>query len=408
MMELRRFTPVNLRQSGNSDARILINTQVRKPPYWHLSERHGCRSYTILSNVYHPRAYVPEAEGGLLKEHEYLTQRVTLWNVAAERQIALKGPDALRFANFLVTRELNGRVPVGKARYTIICNEDGGIVNDPVLLRVAEDEIWLSTLNETFHFARGVAVNSSMDVRVDEIDVSPLQLQGPKSKPLMEALVNQGRIGAEVLELGYYTLCQTRLDDVALIVSRTGFSGEIGYEFYPFNTTDTGEQVWETLLEVGEPYGIQVIAPGHIRRLEAGILSYQADMDYNTNPYEVGLDWQVDLDKASFIGQQALRHIKRQGVSRHIAGLRFGGAPITWYLEDFWPVADADDTDVIGYVTSAFYSPRLQTNIAFAMVPVAQAANGTALTVHKPGDGSVTAEVVPTPFYDSDKAIPRQ
>ena len=293
-MTLRRHTPVNLRQSGNSDARILINTQVRKSPYWHLSERHGCWAYTVLSNLYHPRAYVAPEDGGLFKEHEYLTQAVTLWNVAAERQIAIKGPDAEAFANRLVTRELKGKIPVGKARYTIVCNEDGGIVNDPVLLRVAEDEIWLSTHTEVLFYAQGVRVHSGYDVRIEEVDVSPLQIQGPNSKPLMESLVAQGRIGREVLDLKYYTLCQTQLDGIDIIVTRTGFSGEVGYELYPFNATDTGETVWNAVLEAGQPYGIQVIAPSHIRRLEAGILSYHADMDHNTTPYEVGLDWQVD------------------------------------------------------------------------------------------------------------------
>jgi len=407
MADLRRYTPVNRRQSGNSDARVLINTQVRKSPYWHLSERHGCYCYTVLSNLYHPRAYVPEHEGGLVKEHEYLTSAVTLWNVAAERQIAIKGPDALAFANYLVTRDLRGRVPVGKARYTIICDEDGGIVNDPVLLRVADDEIWLSTHTEVLHFARGLRVNAGFDVRVDELDVSPLQIQGPESKPLMEALVEQGRIGAEVLDLSYYTLCQTRLDDVDVIVSRTGFSGEVGYELYPFNATDTGEKVWDALVEAGQPFGLRVIAPGHIRRLEAGILSYHADMDQNTSPYEVGLDWQVNLDKDGFVGQEALRRISRERVRRRIVGVTFGGAAVTWYNPDFWPVTDEAGQSDLGYITSAFYSPRLETNIALAMVSAESSAPGTRVMVDKPDDGRVPGEVVKTPFYDPDKNIPR-
>jgi aminomethyltransferase len=249
---------------------VLINTQVRKSPYWHLSERHGCWAYTVLSNLYHPRAYVPLEEGGVLnKEHEYLTQAVTLWNVAAERQIAIKGPDALAFANYLVARDLNQRTPVGKARYTIICDGDGGIVNDPVLLRVADDEIWLSTHTEVLHSARGVRVGSDFDMRIDEVDVSPLELQGPYSKAVMESLVEQGKVGREVFDLTDYTHCQTHVDGVDAIISRTGFSGEVGYEVYPFNATERGEHVWDTILAAGEPYGIQVIAPGHIRRLEA-------------------------------------------------------------------------------------------------------------------------------------------
>jgi aminomethyltransferase len=406
-MTLRRHTPVNLRQSGNSDARILINTQVRKSPYWHLSERHGCWAYTVLSNLYHPRAYVAPEDGGLFKEHEYLTQAVTLWNVAAERQIAIKGPDAEAFANLLVTRELKGKIPVGKARYTIVCNEDGGIVNDPVLLRVAADEIWLSTHTEVLFYAQGVRVHSGYDVRIEEVDVSPLQIQGPNSKPLMKSLVAQGRIGREVLDLKYYTLCQTQLDGIDIIVTRTGFSGEVGYELYPFNATDTGETVWNAVLEAGQPYGIQVIAPSHIRRLEAGILSYHADMDHNTTPYEVGLDWQVDLEKDGFIGQEALRRVHDSGVSRRLVGLKVAGAPIDWYNPDFWPVLNGHDGDRIGYVTSALYSPKLDTNIALAMLPKSHSGEGTDLRVELPADGPVPATVVPTPFHDPEKRIPR-
>jgi aminomethyltransferase len=406
-MTLRRHTPVNLRQSGNSDARILINTQVRKSPYWHLSERHGCWAYTVLSNLYHPRAYVAPEDGGLFKEHEHLTQAVTLWNVAAERQIAIKGPDAEAFANLLVTRELKGKIPVGKARYTIVCNEDGGIVNDPVLLRVAADEIWLSTHTEVLFYAQGVRVHSGYDVRIEEVDVSPLQIQGPNSKPLMKSLVAQGRIGREVLDLKYYTLCQTQLDGIDIIVTRTGFSGEVGYELYPFNATDTGETVWNAVLEAGQPYGIQVIAPSHIRRLEAGILSYHADMDHNTTPYEVGLDWQVDLEKDGFIGQEALRRVHDSGVSRRLVGLKVAGAPIDWYNPDFWPVLNGHDGDRIGYVTSALYSPKLDTNIALAMLPKSHSGEGTDLRVELPADGPVPATVVPTPFHDPEKRIPR-
>jgi aminomethyltransferase len=380
---------------------------VRKSPYWHLSERHGCWAYTVLSNLYHPRAYVAPEDGGLFKEHEYLTQAVTLWNVAAERQIAIKGPDAEAFANLLVTRELKGKIPVGKARYTIVCNEDGGIVNDPVLLRVAADEIWLSTHTEVLFYAQGVRVHSGYDVRIEEVDVSPLQIQGPNSKPLMKSLVAQGRIGREVLDLKYYTLCQTQLDGIDIIVTRTGFSGEVGYELYPFNATDTGETVWNAVLEAGQPYGIQVIAPSHIRRLEAGILSYHADMDHNTTPYEVGLDWQVDLEKDGFIGQEALRRVHDSGVSRRLVGLKVAGAPIDWYNPDFWPVLNGHDGDRIGYVTSALYSPKLDTNIALAMLPKSHSGEGTDLRVELPADGPVPATVVPTPFHDPEKRIPR-
>jgi glycine cleavage system aminomethyltransferase T len=306
----RRHVPVNMRQSGGSDARMLISTRVRKSPFWHLSERHGCYAYTVYNHMYHPRAYVPAEDGGLLKEYEYLTRDVTLWNVSVERQIQIKGPDAFAFANLLVTRDLTTKCPVNQARYVILCNERGGIVNDPVLLRVAEDEIWLSISDsDVALWAQGVNYRAGYDVQVNEIDVAPLQIQGPKSKALLHKL-----FGDAVLDIRYYGLWPARLGDMDVIVSRTGFSAEVGYEIYLRDATARADELWETLWEAGREFGLQVIAPSHIRRLEAGILSYGQDMDLETNPFEVGLDWQVDFSKPDFIGKQALLEIANRGV----------------------------------------------------------------------------------------------
>lgn len=403
----RREVPVNLRQSGNSSARVLIDTRVRKGPYWHLSEQHGVWAYSIHSAMYRPRAYVPLEEGGLLKEYEYLTEGVTLWDAATERQIRIKGQDALDFVDLLVTRDIKNTTPPGQARYVILCYEDGGIVNDPILLRVAEDEVWLSTHTEVLPWARGVHFGTSYEVEIDEIDVGPLQIQGPQSKPLMEKLARQGVLGAEVPKLRYYKLCRTKLNGIDVVVSRTGFTGEVGYEVYPYDSSVNGETVWNTLLEAGAEFGIKVIAPSHIRRLEAGILSYGADMDAGTNPFEVGLDRQVDFAKTNFIGKEALEIVARRGVSRKLAGLRMGGRPITWYNPDFWIAKDLAGQEAVGYLTSAFYSPKLRTNIALAMLPLEWTTVGTRLTVALPDEERpVAASVVEVPFFDPRKEMP--
>lgn len=407
MRSILNQAAVNLRQSGDTTARVLVDTRVRKGPYWHLSEKQGVWCYSIHSGMYRPRAYVREADGGLLKEYEYLTNAVTLWDAATERQICIKGPDALAFADLLVTRDLVKTTPVGQCRYVLLCYEDGGIVNDPVLLRVAEDEIWLSTHTEVLPWARGVAYGSSYDVAVDELDVGPIQVQGPYSRSLMERLVAARRLGREVLQLRYYGCCSTRLDGVDIVVSRTGFTAEVGYEVYPHDATRTGERVWNALLEAGDPFGVKVIAPSHIRRLEAGILSYGADMDASTNPYEVGLGALVHLDKIDFIGKTALERVAADGVTRKLVGLVLGGQPITWYNTDFWMVMAPNSGGDIGYVTSAFYSPKLETNIGFAMLPAEAAEEGTRLAVRLPDEPDpVVAEVVRTPFYDPQKRMP--
>lgn len=405
-----RMVPVNLRQTGSNGTRQLIYTRVRKSPFWHLSVEQGCWSATVYNHMYHPRAYVPLEEGGLLKEYEYLTNDVTMWNVAVERQIRIKGPDALAFTNLLVTRDLRKKTPEpGMCRYVILCDQTGGIVNDPVLLRVAEDEFWLSISDsDVLMWARGINLGARYDVAIDEIDVAPLQLQGPKAKELMNRLVELGHIGPEVLELRYYHMCHTRLDGIDVVVSRTGFSGEIGYEVYLPDADKHAEAVWGRLMEVGREFNLHVIAPSHIRRLEAGILSYNQDMDLSTSPFEVGLGWQVDFNKEDFIGKAALQEIADRGVDRKLVGLAMDGDPITWYPADFYPVYEAGEGQDIGYVTSAFYSPALGCNIGLAMVPADYSELGTPLRVGLPDHaepvGSAVAEV---PFKDPLKQIPK-
>lgn len=402
-----RSVPVNLRQSGNANVQMLISTRVRKSPYWHLSVEHGCRAVTVYNNMYHPRGYCPPEEGGLMTEYEYLTHHVTLWNVAVERQIQLKGPDALAFADFLVTRNLQKKLPVNQARYVILCDEKGGIVNDPVILRVAEDEIWFSISDsDVLLWAKALNYDKRFNVEINEIDVAPVQVQGPKSKPLMKKL-----FGDKIDEMKYYKLWQTKLKGMNVVISRTGFSAEIGYEIYLHNATQNADDLWHTILQAGREYNIRVIAPSHIRRIEAGILSYNQDMDIETNPFEVGLGWQVDFDKDNFMGKEALQQIHEKGVERKLVGLRITGAAyaIHWYNPDFWLVQDMETQKDIGYVTSAFYSPKLGCNIAYAMVPIDYSTIGTRVKVNLPMEGlPVLAQVARVPFFDPNKEIPMQ
>ena len=399
-----QYATTNLRQSGNSDAKMLISTRVRKSPYWHLSKAAGCLAYTVYNRMYHPRSYTRPEDGGLLNEYEHLTKHVTMWDVGVERQIQIKGPDALAFTNLLVTRDLTKKCPVNQARYVILCDEAGGIVNDPVLLRVAEDEFWLSIADsDVLLWAIGVNYKVGNDIEVTEIDVAPVQIQGPKSKGMMQKL-----FGDAILDVKYYGLWPTRLDGMDVVVSRTGWSAEVGYEVYLYGAAENADRLWNTVIAAGEEFDLRVVAPSHIRRLEAGILSYGQDMNIETNPFEVGLDWQVDLSKPDFIGKEALSKIKQRGVARRLVGLKLGGEPITWYIPDFWIVKDQAGAKDIGYLTSAFYSPKLETNIALAMLPNSHNALGTELTVALPDHPDpVPAAVVEVPFFDPKKEIPK-
>jgi glycine cleavage system T protein len=366
----------------------------RKSPFFEATKRYGCQAYDIYNHIYLPGLY-DDAE----KEYEHLLNHVTLWDVSVERQVEITGKDGFKFTNYLVTRDLT-KCDVGQGKYVLLCNEDGGIINDPVLMRLDKDHFWLSLANsDTLLWAQGVAVHSGMDVKICEPDVSPLQVQGPKSKNVVRAL-----FGSKVLDLPYYSFLETQVDGIPVIVTRTGWSAEVGYEIY-LRDGSRGDDLWERVIAAGKPHNIRPIAPSELRRIEAGILNYGSDMTLDDNPYEVGLGWLVDLDKkADFVGKAALARIKKQGVKKKLVGVEIHGPKIFSWLSEPWPVKAKGKT--IGKLTAMTYSPRLQKNIAYAMVPVAFSQLETRLTVVAP-KGEREATVVRRPFVDPKKDIPK-
>jgi glycine cleavage system aminomethyltransferase T len=384
------------------DPGILLYTRIRKSPYFYASQKHGVKRYSVYNHYYHPRHY-----GDPVEEFWHLVNGVTMWDVGVERQIQLVGPDAFTLANLLVPRDLT-KCQVGQCKYVFITAPDGGIINDPVLLRLEENRLWISLADSDVDlYAMGVAYGRGLDVEVKEVDVSPVQIQGPKSKEVLTDL-----FGAEIMDLPYYHLFEATLEGMNVVVSRTGYSGEVGYEIYLYEARKNAQKLWDTALEAGRPHGLEVIGPCHIRRIEAGILAYGADMWLDTNPFEVdmGYSWMVDLDQeADFIGKDALKRIKQEGITRKLVGVEIEGEQLGTYIDnempDFFPVL-ADGRE-IGPVTSACYSPRLEKNIGYAMLPIAHAEFGTEVQVETPA-GANRAVVVPKPFYDPSKDIPKQ
>ncbi|AUQ64866.1 glycine cleavage T C-terminal barrel domain-containing protein [Phaeobacter inhibens] len=369
-----------------------FGTQIRKSPYFDATVRWGAKGFSVYNHMYIPRDF-----GDPEQNFWNLVNDAILCDVAVERQVEITGPDAAKFVQMLTPRDLSKMV-VGQCKYILITNADGGILNDPILLRLAENHFWISLADsDILLWAQGVAVHSGMDVTIGEPDVSPLQLQGPKSGEIMRAL-----FGESIMDLKYYWLREVNLDGIPLIVSRTGWSSELGYELY-LQDGSRGDELWEKIMAAGEPFGLK---PGHtssIRRIEGGMLSYHADADINTNPYELGLDRLVNLDmEASFIGKTALREIKEQGVSRKQVGLIIEGAPLTGPNTTFWPVSK--DGTAIGKVTSAVYSPRLEQNIALAMVSADEAVLGAMVEVTA-GAVPARATIVEIPFFDPKKTL---
>ena len=369
-----------------------FGTQIRKSPYFDATVKWGAKGFSVYNHMYIPRDF-----GDPEQNFWNLVNDAILCDVAVERQVEISGPDAAKFTQMLTPRDLS-KLAVGQCKYILITNADGGILNDPVLLRLEENRFWISLADSDILFwAQGVAVNSGLDVKIHEPDVSPLQLQGPKSGEIMKAL-----FGESIMDLKYYWLREVELNGIPLIVSRTGWSSELGYELYLQDGT-RGSELWEAIMKAGAPFNLK---PGHtssIRRIEGGMLSYHADMDINTNPFELGLDRLINIDmEADFIGKAALQKIGSEGVSRKQVGLVIDCPALKGPNTTFWPIMNG--TVNVGKVTSAVYSPRLEKNIALAMVSIENSEIGTGLEVET-STGTFKATVVEKPFYDPKKKI---
>ncbi len=369
-----------------------FGTQIRKSPYFDATVKWGARDFSVYNHMYIPRDF-----GDPEQNFWNLVNEAILCDVAVERQVEISGPDASEFVQLLTPRDLS-KMAVGQCKYVLITNDKGGVINDPILLRLEESKYWISLADsDVLLWAQGVAVHSGLDVSIHEPDASPLQLQGPQSGEIMKVL-----FGEEIADLKYYWLRHLTLNGMELVVSRTGWSSELGYEIYLQDGT-RGTELWEAIMEAGAPFGLK---PGHtssIRRIEGAMLSYHADMDINTNPFELGMDRLCNLDvEHNFIGKKALQKVKETGITRRQIGLVIDCAPLTGPNTTFWPLHH--EGRVIGKVTSAVYSPRLKKNIALAMVEIGHSDSGTKLDVETK-DGIFAGEICETPFFDPKKSI---
>ena len=420
-----RHVPYNLRQSGPTQVEMLISTRVRKSPYWHLSMKAGCWRATVYNRIYHPRGYVRPEKGGAMVEYEAIKKHVTMWNVAVERQIRVKGPDAEKFTDYVITRDATKISPM-RARYVILCNYKGGVLNDPILLRISEDEFWFSLSDSDIGlYLQGVNADKRFNVEIDEIDACPVQIQGPKSKALMNDLIG-GQVNLD--DMPYYGLAEAKVGGRSCVISQSGFSGEAGYEIYLRNATLYAEDMWNAVLKAGKKHNLMVIAPAHHRRIQAGILSWGQDMDNEHNPFQCNLGYQVSLSgkgvwekQGDYVGKEALEKMKSEVSSGgkpyklQLVGMELGGKPIEEYAPDFWLISE-DGKNPVGFITSPWYHPEKGTNIAMGYVPFDGTLNkngfpigkvGRKFKIHLPkkycekGNEPVNAVIVDIPFTES-------
>jgi glycine cleavage system aminomethyltransferase T len=372
---------------------ISIGPRVHKSPFFDATLRYGAKTFTIYNHTYLPASY-----GDNVADYWSLVNDVTLWDVACQRQVQISGPDAFEFIQFLTPRDMSN-CEVGQCQYMALTNQDGGIVNDAILLRIEESVFWLSPGDgDVLWWAMGVAVNSGLDVEVSEPDVSPLQLQGPKSP-----LVARELFGDWAVEMKYFRLRETELDGIPLVVARTGWTGELGYELY-LRDSQYGDRLWERVMEAGKPFNIAPTAPSTIRSIEGGLLSYASDITLADNPYVIGMGGFVDFDQpGDFVGKAALQRIAAAGPARRLVGVEIGGDALEVPNEEFWDIAVAGTK--IGHITRCAHSPRLEKNIGWANVAIEHADVGTELVVDSPA-GDRNAVVCEAPWFKPQIKIP--
>jgi len=361
-----------------------LHPNVRRSPYFAATEAAGAVEYLVYNHMYMPIDY------GRAPEEDYtaLMERVTLWDVGAERQAEVRGPDALTFADSLSCRDLSG-LKVGDCRYTMVCDDGGRIMTECIVLRVAEDVVWFSHGDvDLLLWARGLAMGQGTSVEVSEPDVAPLQIQGPRSGDVLESLA-----GAAAKNLAPFTCTDGEIQGIDVIVSRTGWSGELGYEVYP-RSSERAIDLWRAALEAGEGNGMLVTGPNLIRACERGITDTHYFVGAGMTPFEAGVGWAVDLDAGPFVGRDALRAVAARTPVRHSVGMVAVEREPFPRFETFWPVED--EHGEVGHVRWTAQSIALGRPIAIGLVD-ARVQDGDSVRIGHPS-GDAPARVTGLPI----------
>ena len=366
----------------------------RKSPFFEATLRWGCTAYDVYNHMYLPAYY-----DDLVTEYWALVNDVTLWDVGVERVVQISGPDGFALTNALTCRDLTRCAP-GQGKYAPIIAPDGGIINDPVLLRRDENTFWLCLADSDAHlYAMGLARGWGLNVTVSLPEAYPVQVQGPKAKAVMAELA-----GDAVLDVKYYWSLDTTIAGIPVVVSRTGWTGEIGYEVF-LTDPSRGDELWETIMEAGGPHGIRPIAPCEARRIEAGIFNYNSDFTAENNPFEVtGLERLVETQQADYVGRTALERIRERGVTRKLVGIEAPGDPSFFEITEARPALAGGQR--VGRVTDLVWSPRLQRNIGYVWVPAELAAPGNDLEIEWKNGERTPAKTAAIPFLDPHKKVP--
>ena len=353
-------------------SKVVFSPRVRKSPYFNSTMKYGAKAFSVYNHMYMPVSY-----DGPVEDYKKLLNGVQLWDVGVERQVQIKGPDAEALSQFLTPRNIK-KCSVGQAMYTPLTDFQGGLLNDPVMLKIDEDCYWFSVSDgDLILWVQGIAAGYKFDVDVVEPDVSPLQAQGPNATKLMSKV-----FGDWVNDLAFYRFKEITHKGIPRVIARMGYSKELCYEIF-LQDHSKGDELWEILWEAGHDLNISPGSPNIILRLEGGIVSYLADIDRSNNPYEVGFDSLIDLDQEDdFIGKDALREISLKGPEKKLVGAEIQGDPITVFNEESWPVLI--DGQKVGSMNAVAYSPRLNKNICYVILDIEHAKTGQEISISSP------------------------
>lgn len=366
--------------------KLIVSRRIRATPYTPRIESLGVSGYSVVNHTILPKAF----RRSVVDDYWHLKEHVQLWDVGCQRQVELRGPDAAWLTQLMTPRDLR-QSQTGQCLYAPMVDDKGGMLNDPIILKLAEDHFWLSISDsDILLWAKGLATGMRLNVAVDEPDVWPLSVQGPKSDDLMARI-----FGDAVRDIHYFRFKKLKFRDHLHIVARSGYSKQGGFEIYPAKPA-LGLNLWDALWKAGNDLNVSPGSPNLIERVESGLLSYGNDMTRENNPFECAFDRFCQLDGSiNFIGLDALRKIASDGVRQMIRGVLFDG-DICPPCRKPWLVMVG--TRQVGMVTTAVWSPRFKNNVALAMISKDYCVPGAPVRVQIPGHGNRLGRIMSLPF----------
>ena len=334
---------------------IAKSRRLRSTPYTSRIEKQGVTAYTIYNHMLLPAAF-----GSIEDSYRHLKEHVQVWDVAAERQVEISGKDSAELVQLMTCRDLS-KSKIGRCYYCPIIDDSGNLVNDPVVLKLAEDRWWISIADsDVIFFAKGLASGYKFDVKITEPVVDIIAVQGPKSFDLMEKV-----FGKIIKELKFFGFSYYDFKGTKHLIARSGWSKQGGFEIYVQNT-QAGQKLYDHLFEIGDEFNVKPGCPNLIERIESGLLSYGNDFDNNDNPFECGFDQYVSLDsEVNFLGKENLKKVKSDGIKKKLMGIKIDAKEVS--ISGSLDLKD-ENGNIIGELRSACYSPHFEKVIGIAMI----------------------------------------